>query len=100
MDRLGQRPSRTWDEAALKWLEETSHKATHSGDTQAILVVVLSIAAMVWVMVEAVSYGRGIGRPLGVIGFVELFSRESLMLAFVAGRIGDCVRVALAAGTT
>jgi integrase len=32
VDKLGQRPSRTWDEAALKWLEETSHKATHSGD--------------------------------------------------------------------
>jgi len=54
----------------------------HSAGAE-ILVVVLSLAAMVWVMVEAVSYGREIGRPLGVIGFVELFFRESLMLAFV-----------------
>ncbi len=48
-----------------------------------ILVVVLSLAALVWGIVEALSYGREIGRPLGVAGFVELFFRESLMLAFV-----------------
>ena len=54
----------------------------HSAGAE-ILVVVLSLATMVWVMVEAVSYGREIGRPLGAIGFVELFFRESLMLAFV-----------------
>lgn len=30
--KLGERPVRTWDEAALKWLEETSHKATHNED--------------------------------------------------------------------
>ncbi len=38
---------------------------------------------MVWGMLYAISYGREIGRPLGVIGFLELFFRESLMLAFV-----------------
>ena len=32
VDKLGQRPSHTWDDAAIKWLEETAHKATHSGD--------------------------------------------------------------------
>jgi hypothetical protein len=48
-----------------------------------VLVVVLSLAVMIWVMVEAVSYGQEIGRPVGVIGFVELFFRESLMLAVV-----------------
>ncbi len=30
--KLGEKPRRTWDEAALKWLEETSHKATHRED--------------------------------------------------------------------
>ncbi|WP_298193756.1 site-specific integrase [Metallibacterium sp.] len=30
--KLGEQPRRTWDEAALKWLEETSHKATHRED--------------------------------------------------------------------
>jgi hypothetical protein len=47
-----------------------------------ILVVVLSFAAIGWGMVEAISYGREIGRPLGAIGFVELLFRESLMLGF------------------
>ena len=35
---------------------------------------------MAWSMFEAVSYAREIGRPLGVIGFLELFFRESIML--------------------
>ncbi len=30
--KLGEKPRRTWDEAALKWLDETSHKATHRED--------------------------------------------------------------------
>jgi len=30
--QLGERPKHTWDEAALKWLTETSHKATHADD--------------------------------------------------------------------
>jgi integrase len=29
---LGEKPRRTWDEAALKWLMETKHKATHHED--------------------------------------------------------------------
>lgn len=30
--QLGDKPSRTWDEAALQWLMETQHKATHEED--------------------------------------------------------------------
>ncbi|WP_146748473.1 tyrosine-type recombinase/integrase [Thiomonas sp. X19] len=30
--KLGEKPVRTWDEAALKWLEESSHKATYAED--------------------------------------------------------------------
>lgn len=32
VNKLGEKPKRTWDEAALKWLTETQHKATHEGD--------------------------------------------------------------------
>ena len=32
VSNLGEKPKRTWDEAALKWLAETQHKATHEGD--------------------------------------------------------------------
>lgn len=31
-DRLGVKPVRTWDEAASRWLEETTHKRTHQWD--------------------------------------------------------------------
>jgi integrase len=31
-DRLGAKPERTWQEAVLRWLKETSHKATHQMD--------------------------------------------------------------------
>jgi integrase len=30
--KLGEKPKRTWDEAAYKWLKETQHKATHEED--------------------------------------------------------------------
>src|SRR5687768_14515683 len=30
--RLGDKPKRTWDEAAYKWLMETQHKASHKQD--------------------------------------------------------------------
>lgn len=30
--RLGERPARTWNEAAVLWLKETTHKATHEQD--------------------------------------------------------------------
>lgn len=32
--QLGEKPRRTWDEAALKWLTETSHKASHLQDVK------------------------------------------------------------------
>ena len=32
VDKIGEKPKRSWDEAALKWLEETSHKKTHLKD--------------------------------------------------------------------
>ena len=32
VERLGERRRYTWDEAAAKWLEETSHKRTHHDD--------------------------------------------------------------------
>lgn len=31
-DRLGVKPSRSWNDAVVKWLEETRHKATHAED--------------------------------------------------------------------
>lgn len=34
IEQLGEKPKRTWDEAALKWLQETPHKKTHSHDVQ------------------------------------------------------------------
>jgi integrase len=30
--KLGDKPSRTWDEAAYRWLEETQHKKSHHSD--------------------------------------------------------------------
>ena len=35
---------------------------------------------MAWSMFEAVSYTREIGRPLGLVGFLALFFRESITL--------------------
>jgi integrase len=36
IERLGEKPQRTWDEAAYKWLIETNHKATHKEDARKI----------------------------------------------------------------
>lgn len=33
-DQLGERPRHSWDEAAVKWLKETTHKATHDKDRE------------------------------------------------------------------
>ena len=32
IEQLGEKPKHTWDEAALRWLKETTHKKTHHGD--------------------------------------------------------------------
>lgn len=32
--QLGEKPRRTWDEAALRWLKETEHKASHLQDVK------------------------------------------------------------------
>lgn len=32
--KLKEKPRKTWQEAAVRWLEETSHKRTHQGDIQ------------------------------------------------------------------
>lgn len=32
LQRLGDRPKRIWQDAAVRWLREMSHKATHEGD--------------------------------------------------------------------
>lgn len=32
VNRLGEKPTRTWNEAAVQWLRETAHKATHQQD--------------------------------------------------------------------
>ena len=37
VSRLSERPRRTWDEAAVKWLDETQHKATHEDDKSKLL---------------------------------------------------------------
>lgn len=34
VSKLGEKPRRTWQEAVVKWLEETSHKATHERDKE------------------------------------------------------------------
>lgn len=34
VDKLGERAQRTWDEAALRWLGETEHKASHMQDVR------------------------------------------------------------------
>lgn len=31
-DRLGVKPRHTWEEAVVRWLQETKHKATHEGE--------------------------------------------------------------------
>ncbi len=31
-DRLGRKPARSWNDAVVRWLRETAHKATHKGD--------------------------------------------------------------------
>ncbi len=36
VSRLGEKPRRTWDEAAIKWLEETTYKKTHRNDASKI----------------------------------------------------------------
>ena len=45
-----------------------------------LLVLALAVCVMAWSMFEAVSYARAIGRPLGVVGFLGLFFRESIMM--------------------
>ena len=45
-----------------------------------VLVLAIAVCAVAWSMFEAVSYAREIGRPLGVVGFLESFFRESIML--------------------
>lgn len=32
LDKIGVKPARTWDDATVKWLEETSYKRTHEWD--------------------------------------------------------------------
>lgn len=32
--KLGDRPERQWEEAALRWLDETTHKRTHEKDVE------------------------------------------------------------------
>jgi integrase len=34
IERLGEKPKRTWDEAAYKWLTETEHKRSHMQDVK------------------------------------------------------------------
>src|SRR5262245_44983362 len=60
-NRLGAKPSRSWNDAVVQWLHETSHKATHAAD----------IAKLRW-LDEYLG-----GRPLGQI------TRDEI------GRIGD-----------
>ena len=32
VERLGEKATKTWNEAAVQWLKETTHKATHEQD--------------------------------------------------------------------
>jgi hypothetical protein len=70
-DRLGVKPIRSWNEAVVKWLHETSHKATHAND----------IAKLRWL-----DKYLG-GRPLGQI------TRDEI------GRIGE-IKARHASGAT
>jgi integrase len=36
VERLGDKPSRTWDEAAYRWLQETQHKKSHHDDVRTV----------------------------------------------------------------
>lgn len=36
VEQIGEKPKRSWDEAALKWLQETSHKKTHLMDVNTV----------------------------------------------------------------
>ncbi|MEO8717902.1 MAG: site-specific integrase, partial [Burkholderiales bacterium] len=33
-DRLGRKPSRSWNDAVVRWLRETESKATHKRDVE------------------------------------------------------------------
>ncbi len=49
-----------------------------------IVVTILSLCAIVWGMIASVSYARELGRPLGFVGFLELWFREAALLALFA----------------
>ncbi len=34
IQKLGDKPDRTWQEAVVRWLKETSHKANHERDKE------------------------------------------------------------------
>ena len=36
IEQIGEKPKRSWDEAALKWLQETTHKKTHLMDVDTV----------------------------------------------------------------
>ena len=48
-----------------------------------LVVLAIAVCVSVWAMFDAVSYAREIGRPLGIVGFVALFFRESIVLGLV-----------------
>jgi len=48
-----------------------------------LLVSVGAIGVTIWAMAEAISYAHEIGHPPGIVGFLELFFRESIMLGLV-----------------
>jgi len=69
VQRLGERPRYTWDDAAYRWLQETAHKRTHGGD----------ISKLVWLQ------GFLRGRPLASITREEIAAIGERKKAMASG---------------
>ncbi len=52
-----------------------------------LLVVIASLCILAWGMAESISYGRELGRPLGVIGFLELWFREVILVGLAVAAV-------------
>lgn len=60
-----------------------------------LLVVLASLCALAWGMYESIAYGRELGHPLGVVGFLELWFREVIIGGLVSAALVAilCVRL-------
>jgi len=60
-----------------------------------LLVVLASLCALAWGIYESIVYGRELGHPLGVVGFLELWFREVIIGGLVLAALVAflCVRL-------